>query len=117
MELEGPAPDAANALSSFLHVHFNRRFQRWNAIADQAKLQCVTPLVERTWTPFAQSRSLGKRFLDVISFNVLLAIIEHEYRDCRGAPAFCTHLLEVYRDGHLPCGWEGVWPQGKLLFY
>ena len=35
-------------------------------------------------------------------------------------PAFFYRLFNIYRTGHLPCGWEGdlqKWPSGRIVFY
>jgi hypothetical protein len=108
--------EASNALSSYLHAHHHRRFQSWNAIVDEAKLRCITPLERNVWLPFAQGRSLDEVFLHSVRWNVLGAVLEHEFRDCHGVPAFSMHLLSVFRHGHFPCGWVGAWPSGKLVY-
>ena len=110
--------EARNAMTRFLHAHYRRRRdQQWNEITKLAKDLCVLPLARDVWKPFAEARSLGKSVVDSTSWNVLAAIMEHEYRDCAGLPVFFSHLLEVYRSGHFPCGWVGTWPAGKLLYY
>lgn len=30
---------------------------------------------------------------------------------------FYVKLLEWYRKGHWPCGWQGTYPEGKLIIY
>ena len=108
---------ARNAMTSFLHAHYRGRHQRWNEVTKHAKDLCVEPLKRSVWNPFAEARSLARTFVDSTSWNVLAAIMEHEYRECAGLPIFFSHLLEVYRAGHFPCGWVGTWPAGKLLYY
>ncbi len=114
---ENTTLDARNALSVFLHKNFNRKFQLWNEIAEVAKRCCVEPLSAGVWRQFAQSHDLEDAFVHAVQGDVLAAIMEHEYRDCPGAPRFFLHLLDVYRRGHIPCGWAGTWPTGKLLVY
>ena len=75
----------------------------------------VTPLAERVWRPFAERHGFGKVFVDCVSWNVLGAVMEHEYRRFQERPEFSLHLLRVYRAGHFPCGWSGEWPAGQLL--
>jgi hypothetical protein len=108
--------EARNALSSYLHVHHNRRFQSWNEIVVEAKQRCIGPLERSVWQPFARERSLDEIFVHRVRWNVLGAVIEHEYQDCQGAPVFAMHLLNVFRHGHFPCGWLGAWPTGNLLY-
>lgn len=109
--------EARNRLTSFLAARFPERDRRWNEITSEVKRGCITPLAEQVWKPFAQSHALGGSFLAAVEWQVLGALMEHEYRDCKGLPRFFSHLLEVYRDGHVPCGWVGQWPAGKLLFF
>jgi hypothetical protein len=108
---------ARNDLTAYLSQNYAKQFQRWNELTDKAKEECVELLVQRVWTPFSMSHSLGKSFVTATSWNVLAAIMEREYRDCKGTPAFFLHVLEIYRCGHFPCGWIGTWPSGKLLYY
>jgi hypothetical protein len=107
--------EARNELSSFLHEKHPRRFQRWNDLADDIKRACIAPLASEVWQPFAQRNNLPAAFVDCVSWQVLAAAVENEYRECQGLPMYFSHLLQVYRHGHFPCGWIGRWPQGKLL--
>jgi hypothetical protein len=109
--------EARNRLTEYLHLRHRERYQQWNDITDEAKTRIVTPLAERVWQPFARLHGLGKVFIDCLSWDVLAAIMEHEYRDCSGRPIFFQHLIDVYRAGHFPCGWRGEWPGGLLLAY
>jgi hypothetical protein len=107
--------EARNELTIFLHAHHHDADQNWNVITDAAKERVITPLLDRVWRPFAARQGFGKVLLDCIAWDVLTAIMEHEYRDCVGRPEFFLHLLKVYRGGHFPCGWLGEWPKGQLL--
>jgi hypothetical protein len=107
--------EARNRLTEFLSMQHRDRDAEWNDITEAAKSRVVTPLVSRVWQPFAAQYGLGKVFVDCVSWDVLAAIMEHEYRDCRGRPVFFLYLLEVYRAGHFPCGWSGDRPGGQLL--
>ncbi len=82
-----------------------------------AKERVVTPLMDRVWRPFAERHGFGKVLVDCVSWDVLAAIMEHEYRDCPGRPEWFLQLLRVYRAGHFPCGWAGEWPAGQLLVW
>jgi hypothetical protein len=109
--------EARNRLSSYLHANHYREFQRWNDITDEVKRSCITPLTSQVWRPFANANNLGETLIHSTQWNVLAAVMEHEYAYCNGHPVFFEHLLEVYRSGHFPCGWAGSWPEGKLLYF
>lgn len=109
--------DARNRLTEFLHSRHRDEYQRWNGIAVSAKELVISSLCDTSWRPFAESRSFPKSFLDSASWDVLGAVMEHEYRNCKGRPDFFLQLLQVYRAGHFPCGWSGRWPGGRLLVW
>lgn len=109
--------DARNELTAYLHASHPREYQRWNEVTAQAKQKCVTPLSTRVWEPFARAHGYSDVLVHSTQWNVLGAIMEHEYAHCAGRPVFFLHLLEVYRSGHFPCGWVGPWPDGTLLYY
>ncbi len=109
--------DARNRLTEFLHRHHRDAYQRWNGIAVSAKERVVSRLCETSWRAFADRMGLGKSLLDAASWDVIAAVMEHEYRSCKGRPDFFLQLLQVYRAGHFPCGWQGRWPGGRLLVW
>jgi hypothetical protein len=43
--------------------------------------------------------------------------MENSYLQSGHSAFFFLELLTVYESGHFPCGWQGEWPQGKLLVY
>ncbi len=106
--------EARNLLTEFLHAKHRVEYQRWNTIAEEAERRIITPLRDRFWQPFADENTLGQSFLDCVSWDVMAAVMEHEYRGSRGRPDFFLGLLEVYRAGFFPCGWSGDWPGGTL---
>lgn len=109
--------EARNRLTVFLHTHHRDDYRNWNAITIAAKQRVVTQLMDRVWLPFAEQNGFGKVLVDCVSWDVMAAIMEHEYRDCLNRPEFFLHLLQVYRAGHFPCGWSGEWPAGRLLVW
>jgi hypothetical protein len=109
--------EARNQLTESLCKRYRDRYAEWNNVADAAQSRVVTPLVNQVWKPFAERYELGKVFVDCVSWDVMAAIMEHEYRDCSGRPVFFLDLLDVYRAGHFPCGWSGEWPKGNLLVF
>ena len=69
------------------------------------------------------SRSLDRRLKGRYSENDILYIwcnIEFimEYRSTFGrALPFIERLIELYRLGGYPCGWDGIHPEGRLVVY
>ena len=51
-----------------------------------------------------------------ISWNLLHFIIENHYKRKRIIrTSFFSELFEFYRLGRLPCGWDGDFPNGRLI--
>ena len=67
------------------------------------------------------ARGLERHFAQSVLVDVGRAVLEISFRKrFKRAPVFFERLLEVYRAGHVPCGWDGeldVWPQGTLLVH
>jgi hypothetical protein len=107
--------EARNRLTEFLHATNLVRYQRWNEIARTAKASCVLPLTAEVWRPLSLANGLSPMLEQSVQWNVLGAIMEHEYRDVPGRPIFFTHMLSLFRAGHFPCGWtDAEFPEGKL---
>ena len=51
------------------------------------------------------------------SWDLMHMTIERELVSQGKPGGFCSLLLQVYEAGHLPCGWEGEYPAGRILVY
>jgi len=109
--------EAQNRLTEFLFSCNTKQYGDWNYITKDAKTRIITPLVEQVWYPFSQSHGLDKIFVDSVSWDILGAIMEFQYRKCSGHPVFFLPLLDIYQAGHFPCGWQGEFPRGRLMVY
>ncbi len=61
-----------------------------------------------------QEANFDDRVIDCIKWDVLNALMTAHYAECK-PPSFYRDIFVVYEDGHFPCGWSGVWPNGDLL--
>ena len=48
---------------------------------------------------------------------VINSLLENEYKEKYEFRMIYNKLLNVYKNGHFPCGWEGEYPDGSLLIY
>jgi hypothetical protein len=108
--------EASNRLTRFLSDRYRARYRQWNMVTFAVRDR-VDSLRDTIWQPFAARRGLGPPFADWVAWDVVHAAMEHEYRDCAGRPIFSLDLLRVYRAGHVPCGWQGKWPNGRLVVW
>lgn len=105
--------EAQNQLTEWLFTHARTKYRGWNKLVDRHKEKVLKPLLKK----LKKERRLGQVVLDSISWDVLSALMESSYLPSRHPCFFFLELLEVYAAGHLPCGWEGEWPQGGLIVF
>lgn len=48
-----------------------------------------------------------------VESDVLGFMMASIYASCR-PPQFHREVIQIYRSGHFPCGWHGVYPRGSL---
>jgi hypothetical protein len=109
--------EAQNQLTMWLHNHDRAHYQRWNEFVDKHKEEVVTPLTETVLLPCQQRHSLDDAVVQSVQWDVLGALMENTYLSSGHRSFFFLELLCIYEAGHLPCGWQGEWPVGKLLVY
>lgn len=69
----------------------------------------------RAWGEFRErsgleeENALDNEIIDMVKRDLCWAAVEKAL----GRTGFFTGLLEIYKDGHFPCGWEGEYPNGR----
>lgn len=72
--------------------------------------------IYRAWGEFRvragleKENALDNEITDMVKRDLCWAAVEKALNK----PGFFTGLLDVYRDGHFPCGWEGDYPEGRF---
>lgn len=104
--------DTLNQLSLYLHDHHRRKYQKWNKIAKEAER-----LREGVVYPMADRIGMNESLKITIRYVVGGYLLEEYYQanDCN-PPRTYDKWLEVCKKGHFPCGWDGKWPDGTLLY-
>ncbi len=107
--------EASNRYCEKLAENSQKRFQKWNEIV--ISLRPVTrTLVEEKTKKVIQENDLPKIFLDTVNWDILHLCMEAEYADVY-PPGFFASQAYWYVKGHFPCGWQGKFPEGKLIIY
>ena len=93
----------------------------------QDQRQSILPEVEeliseRIWPKLPEElrrMDSASRFMVESVFRTdLTYIVVESNLAASGMPfQFFQRLLPAYEDGHLPCGWEGEYPQGRLVVF
>lgn len=113
---ENTTLEARNVLTTFLHGKYRNQYLKWNSLAKEVRVfleEEIVPKIEL----YREKHALDKIFVDSVKWDILNAIMENAYMDCKNVPVFFQELLVVYESGNFPCGWEGEWPEGKLIVF
>jgi hypothetical protein len=106
---------AQNDLTGYLAKHHSADYQCWNKIMGEIRprvLQLVGPKLEAKIAEAA----IRKPILDSAAWDLLSLMMESEYSHLV-PPRFFAALGLIYLVGHCPCGWQGEYPDGKLVIY
>lgn len=107
--------EAANQYRSRLAERNRERFRTWNEHVRELK-NVTIPLVLRKTKKVVDDNRLPKSFVDAVQWDILHLCMEAEYADVF-PPGFFASQAYWYLNGHFPCGWQGEFPEGKLLVY
>ena len=115
-EWEDATLEAQNQLTLWLHLNAHADYQSWNERALRIKAELL-PRLSPAWAPHEAKRPWSQSFKDSLEWNIIGAAVENEYLETGHPAVFFLELLTVYEAGHVPCGWDGRWPDGRLLIY
>ncbi|MDG0803648.1 hypothetical protein [Pectobacterium polaris] len=113
-EWENATLEASNEITGFLAKRHSVIYQEWNKLVKEAKF-----FVENTVIPSVPNvdRVDMKLIFINIKWDLVHYLLEDAYKDKLKQSLFFNELVCVYEHGHIPCGWDGVWPSGNLVIY
>ena len=110
---ENTTLDARNDITGYLATQHSNDDQRWNVMA-----QKVGKTIDDELIPLLPpSITDDSRVLNSVKWDVMAFLMEDIYKDKIKMPLFFKSLIGVYEAGHIPCGWDGEWPKGRLVVY
>ncbi len=115
LEWQNLCLEALNQYRERLLERSKEKFQKWNEIVAQVKLTTI-PFVRRKIQPIVSAHNLPRDFEGMVQWDVLGVCMESEYAEVY-PPGFYASQAYWYVRGHFPCGWEGNFPQGRLIIY
>ncbi|KAB0546974.1 hypothetical protein F7R01_19035 [Pseudomonas argentinensis] len=106
---EATTLEARNAITARLARLHPSRYQAWNDLAGQAKT-ALRPIWQKLPVALADDAALAD-----LQWILHAYLMEAAYSRQLAAPLFFASLVRVYEAGHVPCGWDGEWPAGRLV--
>jgi plasmid stabilization system protein ParE len=112
--------DVANEAGNDLHaigdtLHPDWSASRWNRRVKEIKRQ-VEPMVEERVVPIIRDQKISELLEACVKWDLVAFCEASEFRD-EAPESFYLNIGEWYLSGHLPCGWVGAYPEGKLVVF
>lgn len=115
IEWENFQLEKRNDLTLFLNRTRKNEFTEWNTVTIALKNYLEDRIFKTIREKLIES-DLPDSILDSVKWDILSYCQEVAYKKCN-IPTFYSHLIPIYSNGHLPCGYEGDFPNGKILIY
>ncbi len=107
--------EAANRYRSSLLRLSRSHFVKWNTVVEDLK-KYTEPLVKRKMDEAVSSLGVPKDIESTVQWDVLHLAVEAAFADVC-PPGFYASQAFWYVKGHFPCGWQGNFPEGKLVIF
>ena len=110
--------DVNASLTEYLCLNHSDLFNsKYNLVVNKIKEELIKPLdeklIEKCKVLFSDD---FQELLNTINWDITSVFI-FEYFKKIYTNSFYYDLLKVYKSGHIPCGWKGKFPEGKMLIY
>jgi len=107
--------DKQHELTSFLSRTKPNEANEWNTMTGGIKKYLehgIFPTIRER----LRQRNLPESIFASVAWDILSYYQEIAYKKYN-IPTFYAHLLPIYQNGHLPCGYRGASPNGAVLIY
>lgn len=112
-EWESATLEAGNEITGFLARKHTNKYQCWNSLVKDAKKVVENDIIPKITLPESEKGTMTEN----LKWDLMNFLLEDAYSSLLQEPFFFDGLISVYEAGHMPCGWSGTWPAGKLVIY
>lgn len=108
--------DARDDFTDYLDDTCKELYERvWNKYVKKYREEFANPLSESLKKRYPDNE-IYETFIGFVRSNIIFMFMYNlfsDYYKCR----FFDEMLEIYLNGHVPCGWEGKYPNGKFKVF
>ncbi|WP_055442518.1 hypothetical protein [Lacinutrix himadriensis] len=115
IEWENFQLEKRNDLTSFLNRTRKNESTEWNTITGGIK-NYLKDGIFKTVREKLNQRDLPDSIFASVEWDILSYCQELAYKKYN-IPTFYSHLIPIYKNGHLPCSYNGQFPNGTILIY
>ena len=115
VEWENFQLEKRNNLTLFLERTQKNESAEWNNSTGGIKNYLKDGIFKTVQDKLNQS-DLPESIFASVEWDILSYCQEIAYKKYN-IPTFYAHLISIYKNGHLPCGYKGEFPNGKILIY
>lgn len=112
-EWESATLEAGNEITGFLAKKHTSKYQCWNSLVKDAKKVVENDIIPKITFPESEIVTMTES----LKWDLMNFLLEDANSSLLQEPFFFDRLISVYEAGHMPCGWSGTWPAGKLVIY
>lgn len=113
-EWENVTLEESNKISGYLSVKHTVIFQDWNKLIKESKAFFEKELL----TIIPHVSGFDNTLLhQCLEWDIIHYLVEDAYKNNLKGPFFFGGLISIYESGHIPCGWNGKWPNGQMIVY
>ncbi len=114
VEYENFQLDRQADLTLYLNSNHSAEYQEWNAHIEYTKDK-ITPtfkIIEK----ICIKQGFNQTVVDSIKWDLVSYFQEKVYNKYK-KPGFYHEIIEIYKNGRIPCGYVGDYPAGWLCIY
>lgn len=107
-----------NELTLYLTLNHKDKYGIvWNELVDEIKRN-ISPVILKSVMDCASKEKfeIPPELIEQITWDIISIIMAYTYEQYR-TPNLYAEILKIYEEGNIPCGWNGVYPHGKIIIY
>lgn len=116
IEWENICLEESNNLTGYLAKNEPEIYNgNWNTLVKKIKAEVLPKITDDIEKQIIRL-GLPKDILNAVKFDIVSIIMVLSYEEYYKS-VFYNEMLEIYLSGHIPCGWNGKYPEGNIFIY
>lgn len=103
-------------ITSYLAIHNKEEYNKnWNQLVRRVKIEVFPQIVEKIQEGI-RLKCLPDSIINDIKFNLVNILVSDAFSN-HYRSEFYHQMYQIYISGHLPCGWDGEYPSGRIIVF